>query len=261
MKILTKILSVRCVNSKRTKEAISSSICATVQRNRIRLGTPVRVFAPIYLDSFDRLLKLERISIFTSIPRNELRKPQWNLPSHDSRGLDRREGGTVLPSPGGQRRSLETWQKWTARELSESIRSYKRICARHSKPKQQLTWRVTRTGCCESIFLRLPEVIEKRCYHLIWKKFTSRDIWNKRKTRTTKPRQHDLCQSGESWSSSDNIVTWDIRSQRSWFVPCGMQEQGEKLYGCSQRVTLSNVRSTTSTAATPSRNVTTLSTF
>ena len=61
-------------------------------------------FAPIYLDSSDRLLKLERISIFNSVPRNELRKPQWNPPSHDSRGLDRRDGGTVLSSPRGQRR-------------------------------------------------------------------------------------------------------------------------------------------------------------
>ena len=51
-------------------------------------GTPVWVFAPICLDSSHRLLKLERISIFTSIPRNELRKLQWNPPSHDSSGLD-----------------------------------------------------------------------------------------------------------------------------------------------------------------------------
>ena len=43
--------------------------------------------------------------------------------------------------------TLETWQKWTARELSESISSYRRNCARHFKPKQQLTWRVTRTEC------------------------------------------------------------------------------------------------------------------
>ena len=43
MTILTMIQSVRCVNSKRTKEAISCSICGTVQRNRIRLGTPVWV--------------------------------------------------------------------------------------------------------------------------------------------------------------------------------------------------------------------------
>ena len=70
---------------------------------------------------------------------------------------------------------------------------------------------------------------EKRYFFLIWKKFTSRDIWFKRKTRTTKPRQHDLCQSGKSGSSSDNIVTWDIRSQRSWLVRYDMQEQGEKL--------------------------------
>ena len=71
----------------------------------------------------------------------------------------------------------------------------------------------------------------KRYYHLNWKKFTSRDNWNKRKTRTTKPRQHGLCQSGKSGSSSDNIVTWDIRSQRRWLVHYGTQEQGGKLYG------------------------------
>ena len=47
------------------------SICGVVQRNRIRIGTPFWVFAPICLDSSDRLLKQERISIFTSIPRDE----------------------------------------------------------------------------------------------------------------------------------------------------------------------------------------------
>ena len=52
------IQSVQCVNSKRTNEAISCSICAVVQRNRIRLGTSVWVLAPICLDSSDRLLKL-----------------------------------------------------------------------------------------------------------------------------------------------------------------------------------------------------------
>ena len=106
-----------------------------------------------------------------------------------------------------------------------------RICAKHSKPKLQLTWRVTRIKCCESIFLKLPEVAEKRYFLLIWKKFTSRDIWFKRKTRTTKMRQHDLCQNGKSGSSSDNIVTWDIRSRRSWVVHCDTQEQDGKLHG------------------------------
>ena len=53
----------------------------------------------------------------------------------------------------------------------------------------------------------------------------------KRKTRTTKPRQHDLCQNGKSGSSSDNIVTWDIRSQRSWLVHCDTQELDGKQYG------------------------------
>ena len=58
-------------------------------------------FAPICVDSSDRLLKLERITIFTSILHNELRKLQWNPPSHDSSELDRRDGGTVLSSPRG----------------------------------------------------------------------------------------------------------------------------------------------------------------
>ena len=62
-------------------------------------------------------------------------------------------------------------------------------------------------------------------------KFTSRDVWNKRKTRTTKARQHGLCQTGKSGSSSDNTVTWNIPSQRSWLVRYGTQEEGEKLYG------------------------------
>ena len=66
--------------------------------------TPVWVLAPICLDSSDRLLKLERNYIFSSILRDELRKLQWNPPSHDSSGLDRRDCGTVLSSPRGQRR-------------------------------------------------------------------------------------------------------------------------------------------------------------
>ena len=66
---------------------------------------------------------------------------------------------------------------------------------------------------------------------LIWKKFTNRDIWMKWKTRTTKLKQHDLCQKGKSGSSSDNIVTWDIRSLRSWLVHYDMPEQDGKLYG------------------------------
>ena len=50
---------------------------------------------------------------------------------------------------------------------------------------------MTRIKCCESIFFGLPEVTEKRYYLLIWKKFTSRDIWIKRKkddeTETARP--------------------------------------------------------------------------
>ena len=35
---------------------------------------------------------------------------------------------------------------------------------------------MTRIKCCESIFLKLPEVTEKRYFLLIWKKFTNRDL-------------------------------------------------------------------------------------
>ena len=108
---LRMIQSLHCVNIKRTKEAISCSICEVVQRNRIRLGTPVWVFAPICLDSSDSLLKLERIPIFTSILQNELRKLQWNPPSHDSSGLVRNDGGTVLSAPLGQHRLIGNLSK------------------------------------------------------------------------------------------------------------------------------------------------------
>ena len=186
--------------------------------------------APICLDSSDRLLKLKRISIFTLILRNELRKLQWNPPSHDSSGLVRR-GETVLSSPRGPRRQLEIWQKWTAREPNESIRSYRRNCARHSKPKLQLTWRVTRIKCCESIFLKLPDVTEKKYFLLIWKILRTETRGSRGRRGRRNRGQHELCQSGKSGSSSDNIVTWDIRSHRSWLVPNDIQQQGEKLYG------------------------------
>ena len=55
---------------------ISCSICAVAQRNRIRLGTPVWVSGPNCLDSSDRLLKQERISIFTSVGRYFLHRGQ-----------------------------------------------------------------------------------------------------------------------------------------------------------------------------------------
>ena len=45
------------------------------------------------------------------------------------------------------------------RKKAEQINQELRSSARHSKPKRRLAWRVTRTKCCESIFLRLPEEI------------------------------------------------------------------------------------------------------
>ena len=92
--------------------------------------------------------------------------------------------------------------------------------------------RVTRIKCCESIFLKLPEVTEKRCFLLIWKKFTNRDIWFKRKTEDDETETaRTLSEREKRESYSDNIVTWDIRSRRSWLVHCDTQEQDGKLYG------------------------------
>ena len=154
--------SVRCANNKRTRVVISCSICAVAQRKRIRHGTPAWVSGPICLDSSDRLLKQERISIFTSILGDELLKLQWNLPSHDSNELDRRDGGTVLSLPRGQRRWLDHGKGGSQEKPSESIRSYSRTGARHSKPKRRSTLHVTRTECCERLFLRLPEATGRR---------------------------------------------------------------------------------------------------
>ena len=106
-------VSLRALCEQQADQGGSCSISAVVQRNRIRLGATVWVFAPICLGSSDRLLKLKRISIFISTPQNELRKLQWNPPTHDSSGLVRRDGGTVLFSPHGQRRQLEIWHRWT----------------------------------------------------------------------------------------------------------------------------------------------------
>ena len=98
-------------------------------------------------------------------------------------------GAVVARCPGLLRRVL--------RRRARGPRGVRKL-SRHTPQTRffTLTLHVTRTKCCESIFLRLPEATGKRYYHLSWKKFTSRDIWNKRKTRTTKPRQHGLCQSG-----------------------------------------------------------------
>ena len=252
MTILTMIQSVRCVNSKQNKEGyflLNLRSCPKVTGSD--LGLQFGFFAPIYLDSSDRLLKLERIYIFTSILRNELRKPQWNPPSHDSQ----RTGSAATVGRYFLHHVVNTvdWNIGEGRPQespSKSIRSYRRSCARHFGLKLQLTWRVTRIECCESIFLRLSEVTEKRYYLLIWKKFTSRDIWIKRKTRTTKLQQHDFGQNGEKRELFRQHR--DLGHPQPTELARALRHAG---------VTLSNVRSTTSTAASPSRNVTTLSTF
>ena len=124
------------------------------------------------------------------------------------------------------------WQRWT-RKKTERINQelQKKLCQTfQTEAAIDLACDQNQSGA-RAFSSNCQKSPRRDTYHLSWKKFTSRDIWNKRKTRTTKPRQHGLCQSGKSGSSSDNTVTWDIRSQRSWLVRYGTQEQGEKLYG------------------------------
>ena len=91
-----------------------------------------------------------------------------------------------------------------------------RICARHSKPKQQLDLtcdqdRVLREHFPQTARSHREEILPPDLEQI----YEPRHLVQEG-TRTTKPRQHDLCQNGKSGSSSDNIVTRDIRSRRSW---------------------------------------------
>ena len=244
---------MRCANNKRIRVVISCSICAAAQRNRIRLGTPVWVSGPICLDSSDRLLKQERISIFTSIPRDELRKLRWNPPSHDSRELDRRDGGTVLSSPRGQRRLLEHWQRWSARKPSESIRSYRRNCARHSKPK----WRID-FACDQDRVLRehFPQVARSHREEIL-----PPDLEEIYEPRHLVQEEDEDDETEAARALSEREKRELFRQHRNLGHPQPTDLAGARREAVRFVLKLSNVRSTTSTAATPSRNVTTLSTF
>ena len=254
MTVLAMIQSVRCANNKRTSEVISWSICAVVQRNRIRLGTPVWVLAPICLDSSDRLLKLER----TSIPRNELRKLQWNPPSHDSSGRDRRVGGTVLSSPRGQRRYLEIRQRWTAGKPRNSIRS----CARHFQTEAAIDLaceqdRVLREHFPQTARSHREEKIPPDLEEIYEPRHLDQEEDEDDETETARPlserEKRELFRQHRDLGHSQ--PTDLARALRH----AGARREAIRVR--SQRVALPIVRSTTSTAATPSRNVTTLFTF
>ena len=232
MTILTMIQSVPCVNSERTKEAISCSICAVFQKNIVRLGTSICVFCtnlPGLIRSFAGTgegLHLHFDSAKTSC-RSCSRIRHRTVPG-DWFGAT--VDGTFFTTWSTPLIDWKLFKKWTARKLSESIRSYRRICARHSKPKLQLTWRVTRIKCCESILLKLPEVTEKRYFLLIWKKFTNRDLVQKEdeddETETARPLSER-----EKRELFRQHLTWDIRSRRNWLVRYDTEEQDRKLHG------------------------------
>ena len=92
-------------------------------------------FVPICLDSSGRLLKLERIFIFITARRVAEAAVESAIARFQRTGSARRWDGTFFTT---WSTSLTDNLRWTARMLSESIRSHKK-CARHSKPKQQLT--------------------------------------------------------------------------------------------------------------------------
>ena len=112
----------------------------------------------------------------------------------------------------------------TTRKRSKLTNSYRRSCARRFNQKLRSILHVTRTECCESIFLRWPEVTGKRYCRLNFKKCTSRGH---------KLRQHGRGQNGKSGNCSDNTVTWSIHSQQIWHVRCDTQERDVKQYGVS----------------------------
>ena len=121
--------SVRCANNKRTRVVISCSICAVAQRNRIRHGTPAWVSGPSCLDSSARLLNHKRGSPPSlRFRKTSCRSVQWNPPSHDSSELERRDGGTVLSSPRGQRRWLEHWQRGDRKKAERIKELQEKLC-------------------------------------------------------------------------------------------------------------------------------------
>ena len=122
---------------------------------RIRAGTPVSASGPICPDSSGRLPNQEKTSISTVRLPDRLRKLQLNLPLLGSNEQDQHDDGTEL--------SL--------------IKSCNKSYVKCSCPKQGSIMRATKTECCESIFLRWPGVIGKKCCHLNSGKYSSRDNW------------------------------------------------------------------------------------
>ena len=153
---------IRTLYNQQVNQGGYCSTWAAVQENRIRTGTPVCVSGPNCLVSSGRLPSQERIFTFTMSPPDVLRKRQWSLTLLDFNELDRRDNGTGLSSPLGQRIWLEHWRRLTARKPSELTKSYRRSCARRFNLKRRSILPVIKTECCESIFLWWPEVTVRR---------------------------------------------------------------------------------------------------
>ena len=150
--------SVRCANNKRTRVVISCSICAVAQRNRIRHGTSVWFFCknlPGLIRSFAETGEDLHLSLrFCKTSRGSCSGIRHRTIPAD------RFGATVGRYLLHHMANAVNW-KLVKSGLQESRPNQsgvtEEIVPDDCKPKRRLTWRVTRTECCESIFLKLPE--------------------------------------------------------------------------------------------------------
>ena len=189
--------------------------------------------------------------------QNELRKLQWNPPSHDSSGLVRRDGGDGT--------FFTTWSTPLIENLSKVDRK------KAERINQELQKNLCQTfqteaaidlACDQDRVLRehFPQTARSHREEIL-----PPDLEEILRTETSgsrgrrgrrKPRQHDLCQNGKSGSSSDKHRNLGHpHPDRSWLVHCDMQEQDGKLDGFLKELRCPTCEARPSTAASPSRNV------
>ena len=186
----------------------------------------------ICLDSSDRLLKLERISIFTSILQKRVAEAvvESAIARFQRTGSARRWDSTFFttwstPLIGNlskvDRKKAERINQELQKNLCQTFQTEAAIdlaCDQHQVLREHFP--LTARSHREEIHPPdLEEIYEPR--HLVQEEDEDDE------TETARPS----VRSGKSGSSSDNIVTWDIRSRRSWLVHCDTQEQDGKLYG------------------------------
>ena len=224
--------SVRCANNERTMEVISCPIRAVVQKEQdstwdTSLG--FRTILPGFIRSFAEIG--ERISIFfDSAKRVAEAAVESAIARFQRTGWARRWDGTFFttwstPLIG----NLSKVDRKKAERINQELR--KKLCqifqteaaidlaCDQDRVLREHFRQVARSHWEEILPPELEEIHEPR--HL------EQEEDEDDETETAR----GSVRAGKNGSSSDNTVTWDIRSQRSWLVHCDTQEQGEKLYG------------------------------